>query len=119
MNKYYVFGLSMMLLASAGIASNASAQEKTRAEVRQELIQAENDGLRFITDTSYPEVNPIFAQQVARMKQKTSTVANAGDAVSSAAAQRAAQTTTDMAKIGSDSEACVGPVGFCMPYFGS
>jgi hypothetical protein len=53
------------------------------------------------------------------MKQKTSTVANAGDAVSSAAAQRAAQTTTDMAKIGSDSAACVGPVGFCMPYFGS
>jgi len=119
MYKSIAVNLSMLLLATVAVTTNASAQEKTRAEVRQELIQAENDGLRFITDTSYPEVNPIFAQQVARMKQKTSTVANAGDAVSSAAAQRAAQTTTDMAKIGSDSAACVGPVGFCMPYFGS
>jgi len=34
MNKHYVFGLSMILLASAAIASNAFAQEKTRAEVR-------------------------------------------------------------------------------------
>jgi hypothetical protein len=72
MHKRFVLGLSMILLALAGIASNASAaQEKTRAEVRQELIQAENNGLRFVTDTSYPDVNPIFAQQVDRLKQQS------------------------------------------------
>jgi hypothetical protein len=54
MNKRLVLNLSMILLVSAGFASTASAQEKTRAEVRQELIQAENNGLRFVTDTSYP-----------------------------------------------------------------
>ena len=44
MNKCYVLSLSMIPLASAGIASNAFAQEKTRAEVRQELDQAEDNG---------------------------------------------------------------------------
>jgi hypothetical protein len=58
MIKYRVLGLAMVLLASAGIASNASAQEKTRAEVRQDLVQAEDNGLRFVTDASYPDVAP-------------------------------------------------------------
>jgi Domain of unknown function (DUF4148) len=61
MNKLISAGISMTLIALAGAMTNASAQEKTRAEVRQELIQAENNGLRFVTDTSYPEVNPINA----------------------------------------------------------
>ena len=55
----------------AGITSDAFAQEKTRAEVRQELIQAENNGLHFVTDTSYPGINPIFEQQAARLKQQS------------------------------------------------
>src|ERR1700730_1237438 len=71
MNKRSSIALSMVFLAMAGITSNAFAQEKTRAEVRQELIQAENDGLRFVTDTSYPEINPIFEQQAARLKQQS------------------------------------------------
>jgi hypothetical protein len=50
----------MIFLAMAGVTSNAFAQEKTRAEVRQELIQAENNGLHFVTETSYPGINPIF-----------------------------------------------------------
>ena len=78
MNKRYVLSLSMILLASAGVASNASAQEKTRAEVRQELIQAENNGLRFVTDTSYPDVNPVFAQQAAQLKLQSESGTGAG-----------------------------------------
>jgi lysylphosphatidylglycerol synthetase-like protein (DUF2156 family) len=119
MNKRYVLGLSMILLASAGIVSNASAQEKTRAEVRQELIQAENNGLRFVTDTSYPEINPIFAQQVAQLKQQSESGMGAEMSGSNAAGQREA---ADKANIGQSHPAipaCVGPVSFCTPYFGS
>jgi hypothetical protein len=39
--------VSLILCAGAGIAASSSAQEKTRAQVRQELIEAERDGLNF------------------------------------------------------------------------
>jgi hypothetical protein len=119
MNKSYVFGLSMMLLASAGIASTASAQEKTRAEVRQELIQAENNGLRFVTDTSYPDVNPIFAQQAAQLKQQSESGTGADMSGSSAAGQSEAAGKVGTGQNRSAIPACVGPVSFCTPYFGS
>ena len=71
MKKPIVISLSMIVLAMAGVASSASAQEKTSAEVRQELIQAENNGLNFVTDTSYPDVDPIYAVQLAHLKQQS------------------------------------------------
>ncbi|QCP49657.1 DUF4148 domain-containing protein [Trinickia violacea] len=112
MNKRLVIALSMALVASAGIATSASAQEKTRAEVRQELIQAENNGSRFVTDTSYPDVNPMFAQQVARTQQKAS---GAGSEMSgSSAAGKAAAPAA-----GKTESTCVGPNSFCTLYFGS
>jgi Domain of unknown function (DUF4148) len=119
MNKSYVFGLSMMLLASAGIASNASAQEKTRAEVRQELIQAENNGLRFVTNASYPDVSPVFAQQVARLKEQSESGTGADMSGSSAAGQREAAGKAGIGESHAAIPACVGPVSFCTPYFGS
>jgi hypothetical protein len=61
----------------AGITSDAFAQEKTRAEVRQELIQAENNGLHFVTDTSYPGIKPNFEQQAARLTQQSESGAGA------------------------------------------
>ena len=76
MNRRSSIALSMVFLAMAGITSNAFAQEKTRVEVRQELIQAENNGLHFVTDTSYPEINPIFEQQAAPYPRKPDTAAN-------------------------------------------
>jgi hypothetical protein len=118
MNKRFVLSLSMIVLASAGIVTNASAGEKTRAEVRQELIQAENNGLRFVTDTSYPDVNPIFAQQVAQLKQQQSGT-GADTSGSSAAGHREAAGSTSIAQGRTATPACVGPVSFCTPYFGS
>ncbi|MGN6665900.1 MAG: DUF4148 domain-containing protein [Trinickia sp.] len=50
--------------------SNAFAQGKTRAEVYQELIEAQQNGLNFVTETSYPDVSPIYEEQVARMKRE-------------------------------------------------
>lgn len=109
--------LSMILLASAGAVTQASAQEKARAEVRQELVQAEANGSRFVTDTSYPEINPIFSQQVARLKMNTS---GEGPAMSgsTAAGHRASSKAPAQASI-TAMTACVGPAGFCTPYFGS
>lgn len=109
-----VIALSLALFATAGIVTSASAQEKTRAEVRQELIQAENNGLNFVTDTSYPAVNPIFEQQVARLKSQ----ADSGSGVpmgGSSASGNAAVAATGSHNAPS---ACVGPVSFCTPFFG-
>ncbi|NPT55376.1 DUF4148 domain-containing protein [Paraburkholderia elongata] len=109
-----LIALSVALFATAGIATSASAQEKTRADVRQELIQAETQGLHFVTDTSYPEVNPIFEQQVARLQlQGGGTGAPMGG--SSAAGKQAIIAVARTAAPSS----CVGPSGFCTLYFGS
>ena len=113
MNKRIAIALSVAFLATAGIASSASAQEKTRAEVRQELIQAENNGLRFVTDTSYPEVNPIFEKQVARLKQKSESGFGADMKGASAAGK------AGVAAAGAGASSCVGPAAYCTPYFGS
>ena len=63
--------LSVAVLFLATIASaHAFAQTKTRAQVFQELIQAQQDGRDFVTDTSYPDVNPIFAHQLEQQQQQ-------------------------------------------------
>jgi hypothetical protein len=43
-----------LAVSFTALSTNATAQGKTRAEVRQELIDAQNNGLNFVTDTSYP-----------------------------------------------------------------
>jgi hypothetical protein len=108
--------LSMILLASAGAVTQASAQEKTRTEVRQELIQAEANGSRFVTDTSYPAINPIFSQQAARLKMSTS---GEGPAMSGSTAAGHRVSSSPVHASSAAMTACVGPAGFCTPYFGS
>jgi hypothetical protein len=66
MKKVAFAVLSVAVLAS----SSALAEGKTRAQVYQELIEAQQNGLDYVTDSSYPQVNPIFAQQVERLKQQ-------------------------------------------------
>jgi Domain of unknown function (DUF4148) len=109
MNRKILASVSIALVALAGAVTNASAQEKTRAEVRQELIEAQNNGLRFVTDASYPNVAPIYAQQVARMKRQS--VSGVGAEVSG--------TTQAGNRVNARSNTCDGPVFFCEPYFGS
>lgn len=67
MKKIAFAVLSVAVLAS----SSAFAEGKTRAQVYQELIEAQQNGLNYVTDSSYPDVNPVFAQQVARLKQQS------------------------------------------------
>ena len=70
MKKLAMITMSVAVLASSGVFSNAFAQEKTRAEVRQELIEAQQNGLNYVTDSSYPDVSPVYAQEVSRLKQQ-------------------------------------------------
>ena len=71
----------MLVMAMVGIAANASAQEKSRVEV---------------------------AQQVAHQKQQTGS--SEGSAMSG---------SSDSGRLHQSMDACVGPAGFCTPYFGS
>jgi hypothetical protein len=65
MKKIAIAALSVVILAAS---LSALAEGKTRAQVYQELIDAQRNGRDYVTDTSYPEVNPIFAQQVQQRK---------------------------------------------------
>lgn len=66
MKMFAKAAVCLAVLASTSVF----AQGKTRAEVYQELVDAQQNGLNYVTDTSYPDVNPMFAPQVARMKQQ-------------------------------------------------
>ncbi|MGF6916118.1 DUF4148 domain-containing protein [Paraburkholderia sp. 40] len=66
MKKLSFVALSFVVLAAS---SSAFAQGKTRAQVYQELIEAQQNGLDYITDASYPDVSPVFARQVEQRKQ--------------------------------------------------
>jgi len=117
MIKHRVLGLATVLLASTGIASNASAQEKTRAEFRQDLVQSEDNGLRFVTDASYPDVAPSLVPQVARLQRQGEGGMGGDMSGTSAASTGAAGGRVDQGPIAAP--ACVGPVSFCTLYFGS
>jgi hypothetical protein len=102
--------VSLVALGCISALSTASAQGLTRAQVRAELVQAEANGSQFVTDSSYPDVSPIFAQQVAHQKaqqqqqQQPDAMGAPMHGTSDSGAPRAA---------------CVGPVSFCNLYSGS
>jgi hypothetical protein len=106
MKYHHAVGLSLLVVAFAGIASNASAEGLTRAQVRQQLIAAENSGMRFVTDGSYPEVSPAFEQQAAHTKQQPA------DDVGGAAEHSATSSRRG------DDASHVGPHSLCTPYCG-
>ena len=82
MKKLAFAALSVVVLAAS---SSAFAQGKTRAEVYQELIEAQQNGLNYVTDTSYPDVSPVFAQQVQQHKEALAAQAAASRVASSSA----------------------------------
>jgi hypothetical protein len=86
MKKIAFAALSAVAFVALGASSSAFAEGKTRAQVYQEMIEAQQNGLNYVTDTSYPEVNPIFARQVEQHKEAL--------AVQAAAASRVANGST-------------------------
>ncbi|WP_042271533.1 DUF4148 domain-containing protein [Paraburkholderia heleia] len=100
----------LVVTACIGAVSTASAQGLTRAQVREQLIEAQANGSQFVTDSSYPDVSPVFAQQVARAKaqhQQQQQPSGMGAPMPGTSDAGAPHTT------------CVGPVSFCNLYSGS
>jgi hypothetical protein len=58
--------VALSTLSSASVF----AEGKTRAQVYQELVEAKQNGLDFVTDTSYPDVNPIYRDTVGYLKKQ-------------------------------------------------
>ena len=108
MKSLAMLTVTVAILGLTTELSSAFAQEKTREEVRQELIQAENDGSRFVTDASYPDVAPIYQQQVAQMKAQH---AHSGEGVGSSGSSVSGSRVEKP-------RPCVGPVSYCNPYSG-
>ena len=81
MKKIAFAALSSVAFVVLAASSSAFADGKTRAQVYQELIEAQQNGLNYVTETSYPEVSPIFAQQVAHMKEQALASAAAANKV--------------------------------------
>ncbi|KVF68224.1 hypothetical protein WS75_27560 [Burkholderia sp. FL-7-2-10-S1-D7] len=114
MNTHGLVAAAVAAISLAGIAPQASAQALTRAQVRQQLIDAENNGLRFVTDTSYPGVSPLFQQQAEQMPRHQAETAVGSDPAATSDAGRPTVLPSRPR-----SAACVGPESFCTPYFGS
>jgi len=94
MKKHVQSGLVVLVIAMVGVATNASAQEQSRAEVTQDL-----------------------AQQVAHLKQQSD--GSEGPAMSGSSDSGKPMKTADAVRSHGGMDACVGPAGFCTPYFGS
>ncbi|WP_321877704.1 DUF4148 domain-containing protein [Paraburkholderia bannensis] len=100
---------TLVAAASVGAVTQASAQGLTREQVRQQLIDAEANGSRFVTDASYPDVSPVFAQQVA----------HAAPAATAPEASGMGAPAVGKSDAGAPPVACVGPASFCNIYQGS
>lgn len=107
--------LSLIVMSAAVLmSSSAFAQGLTRAEVKQQLIEAQQNGSQYVTNASYPDISPVYASQVARLK------ASAGMASTDTSAYGGTPAGSSAAKAPRVSqEACVGPVSFCNLYEGS
>ncbi|KWF25140.1 DUF4148 domain-containing protein [Burkholderia pseudomultivorans] len=114
MNTSRLIAASMAVVSFAGFATHASAQALTRAEVRQALIEAEDQGSRFVTDTSYPAVSPLFEGAAAETRRDQANSGVGGYAGSASDAGKPAVKPAVPA-----SGACVGPASYCSVYFGS
>jgi Domain of unknown function (DUF4148) len=102
----------LTLSAAVLVSSSAFAQGLTRAEVRQQLVEAQQNGSEYVTNASYPDISPVFQSQAAN-QQKNANAYGGVKAGSNMSAPRASTTRTQ------SPEACVGPVSFCNIYAGS
>jgi hypothetical protein len=104
----------LMILTSASIlaSSGAFAQGLTRAEVHQELLVAEQNGSQDVTNASYPDVSPVYQDQVLHHKQSNTNAYGGMPTNSGASGARITISPTSH-------DTCVGPNSFCNIYAGS
>jgi hypothetical protein len=96
---------------------------RTRAQVHAELIEAQENGLRYVTEASYPDVAVIHQERVKKMREaRAAKVANAeiGQSGEGPAIVGTSDAGSGTPHHGADrGEKCVGPASFCNLYFGS
>lgn len=113
MKKFAMLAVSAAVLASSSVFTpSAFAQGLTRAEVRQQLVEAQQNGSEYVTDASYPDISPAFQSQFAN-RQESSAAYGGVASGTSVSAPRMPMTGTQ------GRDACVGPVSFCNIYAGS
>ncbi|HEY4296653.1 MAG TPA: DUF4148 domain-containing protein [Paraburkholderia sp.] len=107
-------GIVMLSGISAIGVDAAHAQGLTRAQVQQQLIEAQHNGLEYVADASYPDVSRVYQYRVQQMRAddggfgpQTGSSAESGAAAMPAHGKSASH------------DDCVGPASFCNVYFGS
>lgn len=116
-----VMAILLLSSASVGVIGTAQAQGKTREQVRQELIEAEQNGSMYVTDSSYPDVSPIYQNLVDRQKAAHANDSAVGPEMngSTETGRSAVHESRPMPNGPAHDDGCVGPVSFCDIYFGS
>ncbi|CAE6733176.1 hypothetical protein R69927_01923 [Paraburkholderia domus] len=105
--------ITTLILTSALLLSPAvQAQGLTRAEVKQQLIEAQANGLGYITDTSYPAIHPSFEHKVKAQPSQSSYGGVPDGSQQSSIAPHGLP-------MPHGNPHCVGPVSFCNIYAGS
>lgn len=111
----------LMSCTSLAFVAAANAQGLTREQVRQQLIEAQQNGSAYVTDSSYPEVSPLYRQQVAQQRVKQAQDSGMGPQMdgSTQSGTRAMPPAASAHPSTETHDACVGPASFCNIYFGS
>ncbi|MFT4435174.1 DUF4148 domain-containing protein [Caballeronia sp. 15715] len=102
----------LTLSAAVLVSSSAFAQGLTRSEVQQQLVQAQQNGSEYVSNSSYPDVPPVFQNQ-AESQRKNASAYGGVAAGANTSAPRARMSGSQ------GPETCVGPVSFCNIYAGS
>ena len=108
--------ITFALASAVLVCSAAQAQGLSRAEVKQQLIEAQAKGSRYVTETSYPDVHPAFAHLV---KVKADAQAAQSGEGGVPAGSKEAGSAPHGHPMPDGNPHCVGPVSFCNIYAGS
>lgn len=113
MKTKFAIALSIALIASASMITNASAQEVTRAQVRAELVQLEHAGYSPSSgsDPQYPADIQAAEAKVAAQDNVSHDAVGGSPLKGSSASGSRTHTAAG--------SSCVGPVSFCNIYAGS
>jgi hypothetical protein len=126
MNAFAKFVVSLAVVsAPTFVFAQSQSEPLTRAQVKAELVQLEQAGYAPATgeQSNYPNDIQAAEAKVAAQQNANRTNEAYGGAHAGAAASGSASGSGSMQmpmKHGSTSDAsCVGPMGFCTPFFGS
>lgn len=114
-------GIVMLSSVSAIYVGAAHAEGLTRAQVRQQLIEAQQNGLGYVSNASYPDISPAYKAQFEQLRAKRAHDSGFGEQTSGSTQSGAAATTSAMpVQTGNPTsqDNCVGPASFCNLYSG-